>query len=383
MIGICLKYEQNNYGSKLQALATLKIFQEMGLDYQLLKYGKKDLGFKLRVASRIFNPIFLNDQYDKYQKKIKFRIHPEVGAKIRTRTSLFSEFDKRHFSESVVRCPTYRELQRKAAEYSAIVTCSDQLWSPAALSTNFYNLMFVPEKIKKISFSSSFGVSKIPWYQANRTKRYLNRIEHISVRENQGQAIVKSLTGRDVPVLMDPIFTYSKEEWEEMIPLEKIYNEPYIFSYFLGANPNHRIAVKKLAKKTGLKIVTLPHLDRYVPEDEEISDYAPFNISPEAFLNIIRGAEYICTDSFHGCAFSIICEKKFIVYNRYNDTSSNSKNSRIDTICANLDLLQRRISPKSNIYSAITQPIDYGKVKLLLQSYRQKIREYLHQAFEK
>ena len=30
MIGLCLKYEQINYGSKLQALATLRIMEKLG-----------------------------------------------------------------------------------------------------------------------------------------------------------------------------------------------------------------------------------------------------------------------------------------------------------------------------------------------------------------
>ncbi len=47
----------------------------------------------------------------------------------------------------------------------AVLVGSDQLWSPAGLPTNFYNLMFVPQKIRKISYASSFGVKYIPWYQ--------------------------------------------------------------------------------------------------------------------------------------------------------------------------------------------------------------------------
>lgn len=64
-----------------------------------------------------------------------------------------------------------------ANRYSAVVTGSDQLWSPAGLPTNFYNLMFVPDSIRKISIASSFGVKNIPWYQISRTREFLNRIE--------------------------------------------------------------------------------------------------------------------------------------------------------------------------------------------------------------
>src|SRR5690606_31871942 len=38
------------------------------------------------------------------------------------------------------------------------------------------------------------------------------------------------------------------------------------------------------------------------------------NDVPEKFLKLILGAEYVITSSFHGTAFSIIFNKKFITY---------------------------------------------------------------------
>ena len=39
-IGLCLKYEQKNYGSKLQALATLRVMEKLGHDCKVIHYGK-------------------------------------------------------------------------------------------------------------------------------------------------------------------------------------------------------------------------------------------------------------------------------------------------------------------------------------------------------
>ena len=146
---------------------------------------------------------------------------------------MFDDYSREHFFSKTVFLDYFKDLQIQAEKYDAVVTCSDQLWSPAGLGTNFYNLMFVPDGVRKISLSSSFGVSKIPSWQVKRTREYLERIEHISVRENQGKVIVKELTGRDVPVLMDPVFAYTKEEWEEIVPLSSRYDYPYILAYFL------------------------------------------------------------------------------------------------------------------------------------------------------
>ena len=273
-------------------------------------------------------------------------------------------------------------MQKKAEKYDAVITCSDQLWSPAGLGTNFYNLMFVPQNVRKISFASSFGVSKIPSYQIRRTKEYLNRIEFISVRENQGQKIVKNLTGRDVPVLMDPVFVYTKQEWEKLVPLENIYDFPYILTYFLGDNIQFRKRVEEFAKQKGLKIVAIKFSNSYLEYDKCFGDIAPFDIDPDKFLNLIRGASYICTDSFHGCAFSIICEKPVAIFNRYAEGSSSSKNSRIDSLCDNLNLKQIRADEKSNLLEIFSKHIDYLSVKKHLLVYIKKSKSYLNEAFD-
>lgn len=102
-----------------------------------------------------------------------------------------------------------------------------------------------------------------------------------------------------------PVFFLSKNEWLERIPNKREINEPYIFAYFLGATQEYRNAVKKLSRDKGMKVVALRHMDQYVEEDENFGDFAPYDVSPERFLNLLRNAEYVCTDSFHGTACSV------------------------------------------------------------------------------
>ncbi len=382
MKGICLKYTQNNYGSKLQALATVKTLEELGQDYEIIEYNKRTLGFILKYLPRFLNFCFLNDRYDQFQRNIEYKRHPEILKQINIRQHAFWSFDepfKNHLSK---RYKSYSALKKECGKnYDGVLTCSDQLWSPAALGSGFYNLMFAPDDMLKVSWASSFGVSKIPWYQVGRTKKYLKRIEHISMRENQGAKIVKELIDRDVPVLMDPVFIFDRDKWNELIPPKQPKFDNYIFCYFLGSNPEHRKIANELAEKTGLKIVTLRHLDRYNAQDENFGDYAPYDVTPQDFLNILRNAEYICTDSFHGTAFSVIFEKKFIAFDRYSDTSSNSKNSRIQSVCENLGVLDRRYVDGSDIVDSINREIDYQSVFEKLSVYRENTMKYLKNAF--
>ena len=130
---------------------------------------------------------------------------------------------------------------------------------------------------------------------------------------------------------------------------------------------------------TGYKIVALRHMDQFVETDEDFGDYAPYDVAPDQFLNLIRGAEYICTDSFHGTCFSIMHNKKFMVFNRYSNTSKVSKNSRIESLCTNLDLSDRRYAGD---ISKIQDEIDYDHVKVRFDALQRETQEYLDRAFE-
>ena len=382
MIGLCLKYEQINYGSKLQALATLRVMEELGQECKVIHYGKAGLWFKVKSLPRIFNATFRQDKLEDWSRSHAYKKHPEVAPLLVQRRKLFKEYDAKYFDQYEIFGAYYSDIQKMASKFDAVVTCSDQLWSPAGLGTNFYNLMFVPDEVKKISFASSFGVSQIPWYQKRATAKYLQRINYVSCRENRGAEIVKELIGRDVPVLMDPVFAFDKEQWGKLVPEEKVYNEPYIFCYFLGSNIAYREAVKKFAEEKEMKIVFLKFLDQYVEYDENFGDITPFDVDPNKFLNILRGAEYVFTDSFHGCAFSILMGKQFVIFNRYASTSGASKNSRIDTVCGNLGLNDRRVMADSNLVAVMDEDIDWKNVEEKTLVYRDRMWEYLRQALE-
>lgn len=138
----------------------------------------------------------------------------------------------------------------------------------------------------------------------------------------------------------------------------------------------------EVARKLNCKIVALRHLDQYIESDENFGDYAPYDVDPTRFLNLLRGAKYICTDSFHGSVFSIIHHKQFIIFNRYDETSKHSKNSRIDTLCQNLSLTNRRFTSNENLFEQLTESIDYKKVDEKLNQLREFTEEYLNKALK-
>jgi hypothetical protein len=313
------------------------------------------------------------------KRNIGKKKHKEFAKSDCIRAQAFEKFRDSNFDNFSKVIINYDELCDYAKKFDSVVVGSDQLWLPAGLDTNFFNLMFVPENINKIAYAASFGVSKIPATQTNKTIHYLKRIEHISVREHSGQKLIKELTGREVPVIVDPTLVIEKDVWDSNIPNERIYREDYIFCYFLGNNPQHREEAKKLSENTGLKIVTLRHMDEFIDLDESFGDYAPYDVGPGEFVNLIRHATYVCTDSFHGSVFSIINHKQFVSFNRYGENSKNSRNSRLDSLFGQLGI-ERRF--KGNIIDDMMKEIDYDTVEQNLLRLRVFAEDYIKDALK-
>lgn len=380
-IGLCVCYDTKNYGSQLQVLATQLKVQSLGYDYEIIRYKKKyDLKMILKSVPRLLNPWMVRGKLARLEKKQRLKKYPEIRRMCSQRNQLFEGFIERFFDHLSPVYVGYEELKKRTPHYDGFLVGSDQLWLPSGLASGFYTLGFVPDKKMKIAYATSFGVGKIPVWQRGRTRAFLKRFDFLSTRELRGAEIIRELTGREAQVVVDPTLLLTREEWECVIPEKKIINTPYIFCYFLGAAKEHREIAHELKKKTGLPIVTTPFLDHFVQEDLEFGDMRLFDVAPDDFVNLIRGAEYVLTDSFHGSVFSILHHKQFITFNRFPGTSGNSRNSRIDSLCGLLGLEKRR--HHEAIMKEVAAEIDYGAVEEKLAVLRQKSVDYLAQALE-
>ena len=211
---------------------------------------------------------------------------------------------------------------------------------------------------------------------------FLSKIKHISVREESGARIVNNITGRTVPVVCDPTLLFDGKDWMIIQEEAPIIEGEYIFVYFLGNNLLHREFVTRLKKETSLKVVCLPHIDEYVEADEACSDIRLYDIDPGQFLNLIRNAKYVCTDSFHCSAFSIQYEKNFFTFRRFSNTSRQSTNSRLETLFNMTGIEDRLIVGNENIKKVLTIKTDYSLVRERLRKNIEESYKYLTTALE-
>ena len=378
--GLCVRYDCNNFGSMLQILATQRAIEQQGWEYEIIRYDKRTPLFMVTNVTRLMNPYFMKGKLENLQKKRELAKYPEVRANDAQRRRRIAEYREKYIGPYSPVRRGYGNLVRSAGDYDAVIVGSDQLWTPAGIKSRFYNLLFVPDSVRKVSFATSFGVGEIPASQKKATAGYLRRIDFLSVRETRGAEIVRELTGREAEVALDPTLLLTGDEWRDVFPEQRVTEGPYILAYFLGSNEAHRDAVDALKKKTGLKVVTIPFMDVFLKRDLDFGDEQLFDVGPVEFLNLIRGAEYICTDSFHGSVFSILNHKQFMTFNRTNNSDRQTRNSRIDSLFGLLRLDGRRYTDTESLLRDIGRPIDYGQVDRALSGLREQTFRFLGRA---
>ena len=187
--------------------------------------------------------------------------------------------------------------------YDFFIVGSDQVWNPHWVNSSDVFLEFANSD-KRIAYSASFGIGELPKDKEAGFKKGLEGMKHISVRENAGAEIVKKLTGREVPVLLDPTLTLTKDQWDKIVSRPAWYrDEKYILVFFLSKLPElARVEIERIAKENNFKIVELM--------DETNIDY--YTSTPEEFLYLIKNAGLVYTDSFHCTVFSILFNTAFV-----------------------------------------------------------------------
>lgn len=376
---------QNNYGTSLQGLATIRVIQALGYPFRIIRYNKKrSLIDIIKTLPGYLRSGGLKTYFVRKERQKMKKAHPEFAKITASRTEAVNKFKQKHLEPLCDYYTGWNALCEGSKNYDVVFVGSDQVWGPLSLYAGFYNLMFVDKSVPQFSYSSSFGKSFIMNHQKKGVARFLNKMDAIAVREVRGAEIVKELTEREATVVADPTLLLTKEQWEDEIKDSKAeYKEKYILCYMLGPRTDNREAVTRLGKDLGLKVVTFNHMDWYEPADEGFGDIINCNSDCLDFVKLLANAEYVVTDSFHCSVFSIIFHKKFLTFYRLNPSDKKSSHSRIDSLLGLMGLQDRAVKDTAiDLKPALTKDADWAVVDKNLDALRQESMEYLTKALE-
>ena len=230
------------------------------------------------------------------------------------------------------------------------------------------------EPEKRIAFSASIGTDSIPEEHKQEFIDGINGMKAISVREERGREIIKELTGRDVPVTVDPTLLLSRDEWRkiEKKPSFVGENDRYLLTYFLGGcSEEVRDYIEGVARANGLKVIDL--YNEFLSKSE-IENKKWFVADPGEFVWLIDHCQLLMTDSFHGCVFSIINEVPFRCFRRGGKAADMS--SRMDTLFGKLNISDWCIGDITESLEHVLYK-DYTGVKDIIEEEKAFAYDYL------
>ena len=164
---------------------------------------------------------------------------------------------------------------------------------------------------------------------------------------------------------------------EEVLATENPMSEVYYLQGTMDTNAGNDYQnkeldkyVEELSKRTGLPVVTITRRKLYSNQNEVFPC-----ADPKQFVELVSGAEYVVTNSFHGTAFSVNFSKKFVTF------KGEKRNSRITDLLGTLGIPERAVSSYSEELFNLPD-IDYDKVRMNLDSERKESLAYINKVLE-
>lgn len=360
-IGILTYHRAENYGALLQAYALRTYLQSKGHEVSFVDYWPDYHVnyFKLFAWKRFMAA--------NWKGKIEYLLGATVWLCPRmTRSKRLQRFI--HERLGVTGKPRYNEKTKATEHYDVVVYGSDQIWRKQNMDgVGFDDWYFGAENVvtdKKIVYAGSMGTVKTTEKDDAYVKKMMQNFERISVREADLDSYLKGL-GVASQQVIDPVFLLSKEEWEAVVD-KKQEKRKYILFYNLLNKPESVRFAERLSKETGLPIkelnkkMSFKHLGkRYIS-----------GASVEEFLRMIKDAEYVVSNSFHGVAFSLIYQKQFFA------VGMGERSNRVLSLLESLGLMERYVKEKS-VNLLQMKMIDYHEVEMRLNEVKHLSEQYL------
>lgn len=357
-----------NFGTYLQAYALQHYLNSLGYDVSLLD----DSEFIVDCG----NISYLHRCLRTVKFRLKKIVKPSFKKRLlldRTSIRLFKDFRNKY----LVLDKDVLPLSNVDNRYDLFICGSDQIWNPAGLAdsnkTNFFFANFA--HTKKISYASSLGVIGIPQKYKKHFSELISDFSYLSVREKTGMVSLKELTNKEITNVVDPTLLLSLKEWNQLI--DGRYTEikdNYVLLYILSYNENYI--------KYALSFASKHHLDIKIIQSTGV-DFKKLQTEiagPLEFLHLIKRADYVLTDSFHGTIFSIIFEKQFLAFKRFDDIDNCSKNTRVSCLLKICRLENRFIGRENFSDIDNLDKVDFEIVKKYLDVMISTSKDYLKKA---
>lgn len=358
-----------NYGAVLQTYGLYSFMEDNGYETEIIDYIPRHYNFDAKDC------VDKHLEHTRIWKKnffLRYLWKKIIFSNILQDRKVFRDFllsniklTKTYYSNS--------ELETVPPIADIYITGSDQVWNSdyfwdVTIEQPYY-LDFLQDDAYRVSYASSFGKENLSAKEAPLIKKCLSKYKYLSVREESGLKILKSI-GIDGTETADPVILCNTEKYIKFANSAGIEERDYILLFMIGFNRKLYKMAEKLARENKKKLITL------IPSHIYKNVYAKGKVilpSVEEWCGYMKNASYIITNSFHGSAFAILFNRNF------SSCMAAGYNGRIYNLLNKTGLLERAIEEKE--YNKIKQQydneIDYFKVNKKIGDWRTYSREWL------
>jgi hypothetical protein len=377
-IGILTLPLRTNFGGILQAYALQTALKRMGYETILIE-SKKDSLYPFPLwkvpfcyAKRLFYKYVL-------MKKDAIEIFYEHNKKKRNavitqRMQLFK--DKYIFPKIEIK--KLRSLYNEN-NLDAIIVGSDQVWRVKYYSNNITEayLSFAKRwKIKRIAYAASFGSSEWEYTekQTELCRDLIQKFEALSVREDTGVLLCKQYFNVDAQHVLDPTMLLNIQDYIQLFNSDETpKSSGDLLVYFLDNTIEKEKIIDMIVSQKGY----VPFRAYVKIEDKTFSLDKQVALSIEQWLRGFYDAEFVLTDSFHACVFSILFNKPFFVFG-----NKERGLSRFVSLLRLFDLEERLIFSSAEIESKFTLSFDWESINKKLETLKKMSYRYLTEALK-
>ena len=367
-IGVLTLPLHNNFGGILQAYALQRVLKSLGYNAVLIdkpKYISFGPWYKRY-------PIYVKRALQKYlmRKDIVVRAdveHNWVPKIIAKNTDKFiDKYIKRIFTKD------FTNIRKR--NFEAIIVGSDQVWRPKYFFSAIENayLDFAKEwDIKRIAYAASFGTEDWEYTDEQTTScaALLKRFNAVSVRESSAIGLCKERLGVKAEHVLDPTMLLNKEQYIKLFAKAKTTeSDGNLFCYILDKDADKKNIINTVANKKGLTpfYVNSRYEEFEAPLEERIQQPV------EKWLRAFNDAEFVITDSFHACVFSIMFNKPFIVYG-----NKERGYARFESLLKLFGLEERLASSLNEANIILDKPINWESVNSIHHKLKEKSFSFL------
>lgn len=279
--GIVTFHAVVNYGAVIQAYALAKVVRGLGFDARIIDYR----------PDTVTAPYLRRGHAVSFTRRL-------------LQYALLMSFIKRHLPLTKRTYRTAADFSRHPAEADFLICGSDQIWNTdivGGVDPVFF--MTLPAAARRIAYAVSMGRTAVPERLRKAFTSAVRGFDAISVREQFArEQLLLCGCSPAIPVVLDPSLLV--EDYSEIMPSSGG-RRPYIAAYSVIRDDGLAAAAAKLGAILGMPVI---NISTYRMSGADRNEYL---LTPGAWLERIKNASLVCTNSFHGTAMAVLFRKIF------------------------------------------------------------------------